>query len=803
MQQNSDLQYETLEILYKIIRENNIFAKSYEMMKEEINNQQTLLDPNETVPELQLLFTLKPGTDRRRYNFQRTNEVAAIFSTTADSEIPESYVTIRNKNTKTLQYVSTMDPNVEPWIYPLFYPYGTQGWHQNLQRISTNNNGNLRRVTRLAYTRYKIAIRPDEFNPFIMGRRLLQQYVVHSYVKIEKDRIMYCKNHQKEIKADTYQGLHDYMQRSANDMNGQVGKTIILPSTFIGSPRHMQQCYQDAMAIINRKGKPDIFLTMTCNPKWSEITENLLPHQQVSDRPDIVARVFHLKKERLLDFIIKKNCWTSCSICIFIDFQKRGLPHMHLLITLAHGFKITTPEIVDKFISAEIPDAQKLTLQEIVLKNMIHGPCGNWCKVEGKCSKKFPKRFVDETNMDENGYPNYRRRNTGITYELNNGNVVNNTWVVPYCPTLLEMFNCHINVEVVTSIRSVKYLYKYIYKGHDAANIVIGESNEETLINHDEIQDFLEARYVGPVEAIYRILSKILQDKSHAIIRLAVHLPYQQSIIIVGNANNIRENLNCSSSTLLDYFKLNLENPEARQYFYADIPSYFVYKKQKIDGLTVSSWTVRKQQFNCIGRSTSFDDLKTVDGVIQPTFTAACLALGFIEDDEEWMRAMEEATVWMMPTQLRRLFVRILIHCQPVHPEELWEKFKDAMSEDFSRTNEITISYQKAYAHVNTLLNMEGRALTDFPTMEQRVEQHTLDDNTNNAALPQMAELGQQQYGQLNTEQKEIYTQWNLLELLQHYSRMERQYTKRLVCQFQCITIHHQVSRRKPKKLKF
>ncbi|XP_008202049.2 uncharacterized protein LOC103315369 [Nasonia vitripennis] len=540
------------------------------MTKEEINNQQTLLDPNETVPELQLLFTLKP-----------------------------------------------------------------------------------------AYTRYKIPIRPDEFNPFIMGRRLFQQYVVDSYVKIEKDRIMYCKNHQKEIKADTYQGLHDYMQRSANDMNGQVGKTIILPSTFIVSPRHMQQCYQDAKAIINRKGKPDIFLTMTCNPKWSEITENLLPHQQVSDRPDIVARVFHLKKE-----------------C---------LPHMHLLITLTHGFKITTPEIVDKFISAENPDAQKPTLQEIVLKNMIHGPC-------------------DETNMDENGYPNYCRRNTGITYELNNGNVVNNTWVVPYCPTLLEMFNCHINVEVVT-----------------------------------------KARYVGPVEAIYRILSKILQDKSHAIIRLAVHLPYQQSIIIVGKANIIRENLNCSSSTLLDSFKLNLENPEARQYFYADIPSYFVHKK-----------TVRKQQFNCIGRSTSFDDLKTVDGVIQPTFTAACLALGFIEDDEEWMRAMEEATVWMMPTQLRRLFVRILIHCQPVHPEELWEKFKDAMSEDFSRTNEITISYQKAYAHVNTLLNMEGRALTDFPTMEQRVEQHKLDDNTNNAALPQMAELGQQQYGQLNTEQKEI-----------------------------------------------
>ena len=62
-------------------------------------------------------------------------------------------------------------------------------------------------------------------------------------------------------------------------MNGHVGKTVILPSTFIGSPRHMQQCYQDAMAIVGKTGKPDIFLTMTCNPNWKEIQENLLPGQ--------------------------------------------------------------------------------------------------------------------------------------------------------------------------------------------------------------------------------------------------------------------------------------------------------------------------------------------------------------------------------------------------------------------------------------------------------------------------------------------------------------------------------------------
>ena len=78
------------------MREHNIFAQSYQMLKEEIENQR-LLNPDREEPELQLLFTLKPGADGRRYNFQRTNEVAAFFLKTADGEIPESYVTIRNK----------------------------------------------------------------------------------------------------------------------------------------------------------------------------------------------------------------------------------------------------------------------------------------------------------------------------------------------------------------------------------------------------------------------------------------------------------------------------------------------------------------------------------------------------------------------------------------------------------------------------------------------------------------------------------------------------------------------------------
>ena len=117
---------------------------------------------------------------------------------------------------------------------------------------------------------------------------------------------------------------------------------------------------------------------------------------------------------------------------------------------------MNTPAIIDKFISAEIPNIeQNLRLHEIVMRNMIHGPCADWCMIDGKCSKRFPKHFQDETSMDENGYPNYRRINDGTTYELQNGHTVDNRWVVPYCSILLENFNCHINLEEQAPISKI------------------------------------------------------------------------------------------------------------------------------------------------------------------------------------------------------------------------------------------------------------------------------------------------------------------------------------------------------------
>jgi len=304
---------------------------------------------------------------------------------------------------------------------------------------------------------------------------------------------------------------------------------------------------------------------------------------------------------------------------------------------------------------------------------------------------------LDETRMDEDAYPYYRRRDNGNSFERPGGYIVDNRYVVPYYPILSIIFNCRINVEVVSSIKSVKYLYKYIYNGHDVAAITIEPVTENVIIDHDEIRDFIETRYVGPVEASWRILEKKLQDKSHTIIRLPVHLPNEQNVIIENEA--IEEAMTSALNQvtmLIDYFSLNSRDEEARQYLYVEIPRYYTLKKEKINGRNVSHWVKRKS--HCIGRMysvsptqtellhlrllltlkgvTSFNDLRTVNGEICQSFSAACLALGLTEDDNEWRRAMNEAVRWTMPRQLRRLFVHILLHCQPLHPEKLGKILK-------------------------------------------------------------------------------------------------------------------------------
>lgn len=123
-----------------------------------------------------------------------------------------------------------------------------------------------------------------------------------------------------------------------------------------------------------------------------------------------------------------------------IEFQKRGLPHAHIVIWLANGDKCNTTEEIDELICAEIPDKESDPIAyEAVSQFMIHGPCGDAnptcaCMQNNSCTKHFPKKFQDETFIDENGYAMYRRRDDGRTVEKNGIHLDNRYEIFLCCP---------------------------------------------------------------------------------------------------------------------------------------------------------------------------------------------------------------------------------------------------------------------------------------------------------------------------------------------------------------------------------
>lgn len=155
------------------------------------------------------------------------------------------------------------------------------------------------------YYCYKFHTRPSIFNPILHGGRLFQQFAVDTYIKIESSRLDYIWHNQKKIGAELYQGLLDSIQ--AGEQNGDaVGKRRVLASSFIGGPRDKLRRYLDAMALVRKYGKPDVFLTMTCNPNWEEITRELETGQTPQDRPDIVVRVFRAKLQEMKKQLFEK-----------------------------------------------------------------------------------------------------------------------------------------------------------------------------------------------------------------------------------------------------------------------------------------------------------------------------------------------------------------------------------------------------------------------------------------------------------------------------------------------------------------
>ena len=197
-----------------------------------------------------------------------------------------------------------------------------------------------------------------------------------------------------------------------------------------------------------------------------------------------------------------------------IEWQKRGLPHAHILIFLHPSNKYPNPEDIDNIISAEIPNKDtNPELYQIVSNHMMHGPCGIAnkrapCMANDKCFRFFPKKFQPATIVDQDGFPVYRRRDTRRTVQKQDVHL-DNRFVVPYSPHLLLKYRTHLNVEWCNQSTSIEYLFKYINKGSDRITTdIVNDQNQDGTHNqvHDEIKHYLGCRYVSIIFSLNAFL---------------------------------------------------------------------------------------------------------------------------------------------------------------------------------------------------------------------------------------------------------------------------------------------------------
>jgi len=339
--------------------------------------------------------------------------------------------------------------------------------------------------------------------------------------------------------------------------------------------------------------------------------------------------------------------------------------------------------------------------------------------------------------------------------------------VVPYNPYLLRKYQCHINVEVCNTVAAVKYLYKYVYKGHDRAEVsvrrVVPSTSTEAGTTddlRDEINEYVDGRYISASEAACRIFGFDLHEITPSVHRLPVHLPGQQTVFFQEGDDPAAVLARASDTKLTSWFAFNAAVaaqhaaddpsgplPPALTTIYPDIAKLAVWDKHS------KKWKARqlapprgrlpvgrmyhvspsdRERFYLrmllliVPGATCFEDVRTTgegpSAVVHETFKAACFARGLLQDDGEWRQAMEEARVVSTPKALRMMFVSLLLYVEVEDPLDLWNRFRDDMTEDFlheARATNPTQAYHDglyglALADIQRMLSETNKTLADY-----------------------------------------------------------------------------------------
>ncbi|XP_057246767.1 uncharacterized protein LOC125491881 [Beta vulgaris subsp. vulgaris] len=617
------------------------------------------------------------------YNLPTTSEVAALIVGDIDSADKRDII-IKTKGGK-LQQISELHPSYLAMQYPLLFPYGEDGFRTDIMhRDKTPTDGSTGKRFKLImreFFAYRIQDRALEAATILLSRRLLQQFLVDAYTMIEAERLSFLRHNQQSLRAANVKNLRGAVERGETE------------GSSTGS---------------------HLFITFTCNPKWPEITRFVKKRGlRPEDSPDIICRVFKMKLDQLVKDLKDRKIFGRVRAVVYtVEFQKCGLSHAHILLFMHQGDKYPVASYIDKIICAELPDrCEDPELYQAVSEYMMHGPCGSAntnapCMIDKQCSKHFPKRFNDATRVDDERYPVYRQRDNGSIVEKS-GVHLDNRYVVPYNAELLRKYHGHINVEWCNQSRSIKYLYKYINKGYDRVTAAAyqDKQKESEAKEIDEIKMYYDCRYISACEAIWRIFGFNIHYRTPAVERLSFHLPGEQTVLFNDHADV--------------EFAQREWTPRAKGFTIGRIYHVSPGSGEKFYLRTL---------FNFVKGATCYEDIRTVDGLVYPTFKEACYARGLLDDDKEYVDVITEASFRESGYYLRHLFSMLLLSGSMSKPEEVWHKTWQLLSDDIlykqrclqkNKDLHLTDDQIKAFAlaEIETMLQSNGSSFRRFSEM--------------------------------------------------------------------------------------
>ena len=238
------------------------------------------------------------------YAAPRENEIA-VFMPNSTQHMTQPFCSYRNIQLRNFngqnQSINEMNGMYDPLHYPLMFPYGDLGYSYLNRKTYVDR----KQLTPQDYYAQLIQFRPDAPPSLYMFSRLFKEYLCDQYAKIESWRLNYIRQHQDKIKAACYSGVVDFLNvaakkkgnnNSSNNTNSafnddiKLGKThVVLPGTFQGGPIWYHTRFLNAMNMVNKVGPSTLIGTMTTNPNWPEIQNQLGSNETAYDKIDLVC----------------------------------------------------------------------------------------------------------------------------------------------------------------------------------------------------------------------------------------------------------------------------------------------------------------------------------------------------------------------------------------------------------------------------------------------------------------------------------------------------------------------------------